>query len=360
MSPFDLVLWGIVAILALGAAWLTLPSAPDMDWERLLKLGILTQLRGEVEAAEGDADAWLAAGRAAVCYHPAARDLAAKLDAPEAYEPPVPALPGERALVEALRAAPELSRRIQLVFGPEAEGDLELYDDPALFGEDWDLARILGPGASWEAVAAWSPELQEVLGRRAEHLSWVIVAEEDEGVLALTRGLAEAVGEARVLRLAPDSPEAILEALTERLGALSDRVVLIGEGEGAAALARALAEAPGVRDRVRAVLAIGGHLGGDTAAWLAEHFTHEGMDTEISRAVPWFHLAFLDPEVRPAGAPGLPLAETAWPTPEPPENGRLAIEVIDLGVLPGGLERARPRLLGRAIGLLITVRLALE
>ncbi|MCB9792537.1 MAG: hypothetical protein H6741_07385 [Alphaproteobacteria bacterium] len=362
MSPVDLTLWALVVILGLGAAWLSRPRPPHMDWERLLKLGVLTQLRGEVEARDGDAEEWLRLGRLAVWYHPAARDLVVKLEDPAAHELPVPALPGERALLEALRAAPDLPQRVDRVFGDSAGGDEALYDDPALLGPEWDLQALLGPGAGWEDVAQWSESLQKVLARRSEHLTWVLVSEspEREELQALAAGLGEAVGADSVRLLPLGEPAALIEALTELLPTLSDRVVLLGEGEGAAALARALAEAPGLRDRVRAVFAIGGRLGGETADFLAERFTHEGMDTEISRAVPWFHLGFLDPAASPPGVEGLPLKDTAWPAPPEPDSGRAAIEVIDLGVFPLGLPDARPRLLGRALALLTLVRLALE
>ena len=114
MSGLDLGLWITSAGLALYAGWLTLPSAVALDWERLFKITLITQLRGEVQASGGDDAAWLAAGRQRVYFNPAARALAARLEDPASSPIVTPALPNERALVEELIQTPGVEDRLVL------------------------------------------------------------------------------------------------------------------------------------------------------------------------------------------------------------------------------------------------------
>lgn len=352
MNPLDAVLWLLAIGLALAAAWWTLPRPVALDWERLFKLTLITLIRGEVERAGGDAEAWLTAGRARVWYHPGGRGLVAKLLNPQAVQPPVPARPGELGLLEALRAAPDPHARLALI--TQGGGDEPLYEDPASLGPGWDLAAMLGQGASWEAVAAWGPAVGAALARRNDRVCWVQIGGGLELVAALRAAGVRAEGCAD-----PDAAE-LTKSLHEWTPEPADRLVLLLVDRGASAGVEALLADPSLRDRVRAVVAVGADLGGATGALLAERFTHEALDTELARRVPYLHLAFADPGVDPLGEPGLPLAHTAWPTPPPSRVGRESVEVLDLGLLPGPRAALGAERLARALLIVVSARLALE
>ncbi len=340
----DALLWAVVAVLALIAGWLSLPRPPVLDWERFFKTALVTLIRGPLEAADATAAEWLAASRARVWYHPATRHLVAKLTAPEAFEVPVPALPGERALVEDLARLEGLDQRLARTFTDEPRADEVLFDDPAELGEAYDPVPVLGPEADWEG-----------LRRRLAHTRWVVVE-----APRLAEVLAAVLGPDRVVQAEAVDAEGLGEAAPAWLPETADRVVWLAAGAGAERVARALHASPGLRDRTRAVVAVAGRLGGEARAWLDAHFDHAAFDTELSRTTPWFHLGFVDAGHGELGEPGLALRDTAWPRPADPDNGRFALETVDLGVLPGRWADTEPELLGRALLLTLVQRLALS
>ena len=350
----DALLWAGVVVLTLGAGWLSLPRPPELDWERFFKTALVTLLRGPLEAEGASAAAWLTASRVRVWFHPGARDLVAKLTAPAEHEVPVPALSGELALVEALRGLPDEHARLRRTFLEEPLADETLFDDPVDLGEAYDTVPVLGPGADWEAVSRWEPAVVAGLRRRLAHTRIGVVGDPD-----LAAALVAELGPERVAALPEGPAEALLEGAGQLLPEPSDRVVWIGAGPGAVALARLLHAHAGLRDRTRAVVGLGAARAGDDGAWLAEHFHHEGMDTEIARTTPWFQLAFVVPGTKPLGEPGRPLADAAWPPVAEPENGRVAVEIVDLGVLPGPGADLDRVVLGRALLLTLVQRLAL-
>ncbi len=335
----DLVLWVLVVGLALYAAWLTLPRSVDLDWERFFKLSLVTLIRGPLEEQEASAEQWMEAGRAQVWYHPASRDLELKLRDPAGYEPPFPTREGERALLERLQQT-EPDERLAAVFAGGA--DELLYDDPEGLGEVWQLAGILGPEVGWESVATWSPELLAGLVRRHEHTRWALL-----GAERLAEPLREVLGEGSVL-LAPEQEAA--EFFEQELSQLSDRVVFVAAGKHADRLVRMLHEHPGLRDKARAVVALQAAFDGE---WMAACFGHESMDTEIAWATPYLHLFF-------AGEGIGGLESSRWPTPPVPATGRVSVESVDLGLLPGSLEGYDARLLARALLVAVTARVALS
>lgn len=358
MSGLDLGLWITSAGLALYAGWLTLPSAVALDWERLFKITLITQLRGEVQVSGGDDAAWLAAGRHRVYFNPAARALAARLEDPASSPIVTPALPNERALVEELIQTPGVEDRLAVIFGRGA--DEGLYEDPMSLGPDWDLAGMLGVGADWDALAAWGEPVIAALRRRNALTRWVVVGPSGDTLSdGLFDALREVLGEGRAARLDPLAIDPLCEALAPLIEEPADRLIFIGVGEGAARVVAALGADASLRDRARAVVSVGGALGGEVAARLPSFFTHEGMDTELARLTPWWHLAFVTPGVSPPGDVDQPLAETAWPVPEAPPSGRLALEIVDLGVLPGPRAEYPPRLLARGLLVSLTARLVL-
>ena len=343
----DLGLWGLAIALALYAAWLTLPRPVELDWERLFKLALVSALRGPLEAEGAGAEAWLTLGRSRVWYHPASRLLAGKLLDPASVDLPIPALPGERALMDRLQAAaPE--ERVGLVFDHGA--DEVLYEDPLVLGEQWDLVGLLGPGASWQDLAEDQPSLIEVLRRRTDQQLWVLVG---QGI-ALRPRLTELLGEG-VLELGQLGPQALVEALEEPLSELSSRLVFVVQGPGAIVVAQAMHDNPGLRDKVLAVVGVAADLS-EHQSWLEEHFDHEQLDTEIHRTTPWFHLAFLERGVLPAGSAGLGLQHTVWPQKPTPKTGRQIIEAVDLGVLPGPPSDYPADLLATALAVVVIAR----
>jgi len=351
-AALDAGLWALAAALAAAAVWWTLPRPAAVDWELYFKLALVTLARGEVEAEGGDADAWLARGRRLVWYHPGARLLEAKLADPAGFAVPAPARAGERALLEALERLPTPEARLEHTFGPAGGGEGSLYDDPALLGDDFAAARALGARADWGAVATWSAEAIEGLRRKNQRTRWALMGA-PPGVL---EAVEEALGEGRAASLdAALDGEALAEALAALVPALADRAVVVATGDAAGRLARCLHAEPGLRDRVLAVVGLHPALG-PHAAWLEAHFGHAEMDTEIARATPWYHLGFIAPDVSPPGEPGAPLAETRWPESAPPPTGRVALEVVDLGVLPGPMAAYPPRLLARALLVAVTAR----
>lgn len=352
MHPLDAALWLIAIALALAAVWWTLPRPIALDWERLFKLTLVTLVRGEVERGGGDADAWLASGRARVWYHPAGRDAVARLTLPQPPLPQVPARPGEHALVDSLRAcADPASRLAALVSGPQDE---VLYEDPAAWGPGWDLAAALGQGADWEAVAGWAEPLRAALGRRNERVTWAVLG----GEPALAGALVAAGVRAEALDAT--TPEAVQQALHALTPEPSDRLVLVLVGAGGRLGLDALAADPALRDRVRAVVAAGADLCGGDRAGLERAFQHAELDTELARRVPYLELAFVDPGVEPLGEVGLPLERTVFPRPPPTATGRDTLEVLELGLLPGPRGALGPERLARALLVVVTVRLALE
>ncbi len=351
----DGLLWLVVGGLTLAAAWLSLPRAPDLDWERFFKTALVTLIRGPLEAQGATAVAWLQASRERVWYHPGSRELAAKLADPDAYAIPVPARPGERALVEDLARLEGLSARLARTFTDEPRADEVLFEDPVDLGPAYDTVPVLGPEASWEAVSRWDDTVVAGLRRRLEHTRWVVLG--DDGLAAV---LAEVLGPERVITGSAETPEGLIASAEAWVPETSDRLVWLAVGAPAGLLARGLHGSAGLRDRTRAVVAVAAELGGETSDWLAEHFTHAAMDTELARTTPYFHLGFVAPETLPLGEPGVPLADTCWPVLDEPPNGRVAVEPVDLGVLPGTRGSADATLLVRALLLTLVQRLALS
>ena len=333
----DIALWVLAAALALYAGWLTLPRPVELDWERFFKLAMVTVIRGPLEEEEASAEQWMEAGRQQVWFHPAARQLDAKVADPGGYEPPFPALPGERALLEVLAGLP-VAERLHATFALGA--DDVLYDDPANLGEGWQLPPILGPDADWDAVASWSEKVIDGLKRRHEVARWVLM-----GADPLVEPLRLALGDEAVLVVGEDAAE----VLDQQLAQLSDRAVFVAHGDRVDHLVRLLHARPDLRDKALAIVALQANF---DAAWMAENFDHVSMDTELSRATPYFHVWF--------GGDLTSLSTSRWPDPEVPATGRVSVAPIDLGLLPGDLDTADPVVLGRALLLTVTARVALS
>ncbi len=353
MNLADLLLWSMALVLFGVAFSRTLPRPPALDWELYFKVVLATLLRGEVESEEGKADEWYARGRKWIWFHPAARNLSQKIAAPGEHEVPVPALEGELALVADLAALEGTAARIHRIFGTEGPDDL-LYDDPAFLGEAYAPSNLLGAGVDWDKVASFGEELVAALHRRCENVHWAFVG----ASAALEEAMGAHLPSGKVHRIVPGTMEAMADALETAAPGRSDRLVVVVSGVEALQATQALHARPGLRDRVLGVVGVGARLGGEGSAWMSQSFDHVSMDTEVARATSWFHLAFLVPEQVPPGDVDCPLEGTSWPSPPVPQSGRASIENVDLGVLPGPAGDYPAALLGRALLVTVTARLA--
>ena len=121
--------------------------------------------------------------------------------------------------------------------------------------------------------------------------------------------------------------------------------MVVGEAEGVHLILRGLVLDAGLRDRVRAVVSVGGVLGGRTDEdgpwgeasirdWMAAWFRHRELDTEAQRSTPYLALQWLDRSADPPGVPGLPLGSARFP--EPADEGGLDayVDPLDLGPVP--------------------------
>jgi hypothetical protein len=258
VNPIDLMLWAAVIVLAVAAGKMSLPNPPALDWRTFFTLGLVTPIRGELDKQDADFKAWV-------------------------------------ARCEGLTGRPETD---------------SIYDDPADFGPEYDLANGLGMGVDWERLAEAPDEIRARLLARGGGLTWVC------------RGgaMAESISCLVPNLVVMDGPASeLLEALTDLLSARESRVVLVGQGLAAQEWTQLLHAQEGLRDRTLAVVGIQAELDAD---WLARDFTHDAMDTELDRLTPYFQLAFAGD----GPAPG-------WPQPEVPKSERVSVDAIELGPL---------------------------
>lgn len=179
-------------------------------------------------------------------------------------------------------------------------------EDPELLGADYATTTLLGAGVSWDVLAERGAPLAEAVTRRLAEVRVVWFG----APTVVLQGV-------RVHEL-PTVDLAVLDAL--EAGPATRFVLATAHG---AALLRALKEAPGVRDRLRAVLFVGAAF---DPGWNAENLTQDGFDTEVDRVTPWLLL-------RTADGP-----EAELPDPPVPATGRRSIAVHDLGRARPGLE----------------------
>lgn len=126
------------------------------------------------------------------------------------------------------------------------------------------------------------------------------------------------------------TPTPGLEEELERLLAVPTTRFVLVVSEGAERFLPFFAAVPGLRDRTRAVVFAGADLTA-SAAWLATSFTHEHLDLELDRRLPWLTL-----RTGPDQLLRIP--------PEDP-TGRNGIEVVDLGEVDLTASEVGPALL---------------
>lgn len=334
---------GLAVGLAGWAAWLSIPRAPALDWERLFKVSLSVGVWAELEAAATDATSieaqWRNTLQDAVPYHPAGRLWREKLSGPDAFEVPVPALSGERALLEALSRLDTPEARYDRLFGPTAHATdpavAESLGDPRTLGDAYDPRRLFGPDADWEAVAAWSPAVQAGLERRLEH---IVVLELG---LPADRSVGSVLGNVRhhSAHDPSDAPDGGWMALFE---APSDRLVVVLHGSMLRAWLHTLTQSPALVDRGVLIVAVGGAPAADDKERqeLTELLESEALLPELQRRTP---IAVVD-DIHPAHPLVTGMAPIRLDTTDP---ARLGVRWVDLGPLPVDRVPARP--LARAL-----------
>lgn len=323
-----------VLVLVAGAAWLSLRKPSELDWERLWKTALATVHRGEIEANGGGQDAWWARLEA-VPFHPQGRHAAAKLNAPNPQAISIPALDGERALVERLAGLGTIEERWKRMFREESAAQDALMSDPSELGAAYDPSRVLAPGLGWERVAVWDADVQTAIARRAQDTVLAVIGRSSEPFSAAVPHAAavqsETASEDELLALVPEAHQ---------------RLAVIAEGDAVAELLRTLHGSPALRDRVRMVVSIGATM---DAEWMAEHFGHLAFDTELNRQTPY---AAITDVVDPAAT----IPDQRFPVPEVPPSGWAPIASMDLGVLP--VSQNDPKLIARALWVVLCFSLS--
>ncbi len=341
----------VVTASALAAAvgWVQWPRPPELDGERWFKVMIATLLRGRVEADGGSPDAWEEAVLRWVPYHPAGRLPERKASNPVAAAMPDLAMDGEVALLEQLARFDDGLARFRWMYLDDEVGAVARLADPADLGEAYDPATTLGPGASWDSLAAWGAATDDAFARaalRAADATWVLVegrADRQVGPSVLP-SLQEVLGDAAVRIPYDDGDVASLGAALHERASAGQRLVAVAEEAGTVRLLRALLAQAEVRDQLLAVVSVGGAvmgradeegvLGRATCRdWMEAHFGQHDFDTDVVRLTPYFSVQWLDPVAWPPGVSGLPLECQRFV--EPHERGATAttVEVVDLGPL---------------------------
>ncbi|MFT5586313.1 MAG: hypothetical protein ACI9VR_003910 [Cognaticolwellia sp.] len=337
MNAIDLALWGSAGVLAAATLWWARPSPVALDWERFFKLTLLTQLRGQVESGQGTANEWAEKGREKVWFSNLARMPFVKLLKPSPRTLKVPALPGELALTQALIDQPNAQARLTLMYG--VGQDAELYEEPESAGEAWRLPQYLGRGADWDSLASLGDPIVEAIRRKGQQV-WIQLG-------GLDLPLQELLP--RTSSLSTSTPQDTANAIDALGPNAEDRFVLLAAGADASLLLDTLKAFDGLRDRVLAVVLIDPELS-ERQEWLNAHFNHQDFDTELARPTGWFQLRFLE---RNATERQVAHRALALPVPSEAESGRVSIELVELGLLPGSHQEAEGEWLAR--GLVLTV-----
>jgi hypothetical protein len=354
-DPLTLTVAGAAAVVSLVVGWLSLASSPSLDAEPLFKTVLTQLLLGEVEAEGGDSDAWVARVLDQVPYHPVGRYPEKKvtntgLAGALAY------LPGEAALIEKLKGLPDVEARWAWMYREDEAGLAARFDDPVeRLGPAYDPSQRLGGALGWPAVVGWGrgeEGVPEALGRLATRraLRWALVdGRGDNRVLAALDALLPGAQrfpwpEGPVAEALSIQQDALEDVLAQWMDDPSARFVLAGESSGVQTLLRLMNAKAALRDRVLAVVSIGGTLQGSADAegplspasledWMGAHFTHHELDTEMARQTPYFCMQWLDVAADPPGGHGLEVWQARFPPPRSEALTQEYVDVRDLGVL---------------------------
>ena len=355
-DPLTLSVAGAAVCVAMAAGWMSLQTSPSLDAEPFFKTALTQLLLGQIEASDtSTSDAWVERVLDQVPYHPAGRFPEKKVTHTGLAGAPAYA-DGEAALIEALKARPDVPSRWRYLYREDEAGLAARFDDPVdRLGPAYDPATRLGASLGWPAVVGWGrgessvPAALEQLDARRT-VRWALVdGRGDNRVLAALDALLE-----RSQRFAwPDGPvEAALQEQSEVLEDLlaqwmddsSARFVLVAEEAGIQTVLRLLNAKAALRDRVLAVVSVGGTLQGSAETsgplsdaaltdWMGAHFTHHELDTEVSRQTPYFCLQWLDVDAIPPAGHGLEVWQARFPPPRAESMTQEYVEVRDLGVV---------------------------
>ncbi|MCB9674155.1 MAG: hypothetical protein H6737_03510 [Alphaproteobacteria bacterium] len=364
-DPLTLATASVAAAVSFAIGWLSWPRSPALDGERMFKTVLAELLLGRVTAEGGDQDAWIRAVVANVPYHPAGRFPEKKVTGTGLSDLPA-SIEGEKALIERLAKLPDLEARWRLLYEEDEAGLAARLDDPIELGPDYDPSSRLGTAATWQALEAWGAGekapadgpaadlFPETLKRRVGAV-WILVeGREPEPVLDALAGMVRKAYRVPWADLATDALEDVAGEAMEDPAA---RFVLVGAEAGIQAVLRLMVDRAPLRDRTLAVVSIGGILHGDPEAdgplgavaldaWMAKHFTHHELDTEVTRNTPYFCMQWLDRTADPPGARGLPVQRARFPEPLSEALTQDYVEVVDLGVLFEGTD---PQLVARGL-----------
>lgn len=328
-DPFSLTLAGTAAVVALVAGWYSLPDTPEISEERWFKACLATLWMGVVEARGGDLDAWESEVVAGVPFHPWVDRAERWLTADTHTLPSTEA--GSAVLLAALREEPSALGRYQTLFDRDHAGRRARLSDPSDLGAAYDPARLLGKATGWDAVRDWGADdgtaVQTALSR-AVPATWIVVGRDGKapGVLDALVGL----GAHRAF-----DEENLGNELLEHAPTAADRLVIVAAGDSVAAVLRVLVDRPELRDRVLALLSIGGDCQGPRHTdWMGAHFTDEQMDLEAHRPLLFLALQWLDPSASPLGFDGLDVRHARFPQPQRSGPQARVVHAVDLGVLP--------------------------
>ena len=352
MSTAFLAVAGMTFVGLLTLGWLAVPSNPDLDGERLFKAILVTLLRGEVEAAHGSVAEWEERVVRWVPYNPAGRFPESKLTAPSLHSLPGPALDGEQGLIEALSQCGSYDERLERMYDTDEAALEARLGDPDELGESYDPARTIAPAVSWDAIAAWGggDDAVQRWVQIDDDLTWILVGGRSDGIAmpSILSALAGELGDkALVLAVEHSDPEgataAIMAAAEGALSTAAHRLIFVGEEAGIQRILGALVASAPLRDRVLAVVSLGGVLGGldeegplsraVLSDWMEAWFQHRSLDTEIVRYTPYICLQWLDRSTSPPGVAALPLVDSRFPEPNEDSTVPPAVQVLDLGPL---------------------------
>jgi hypothetical protein len=171
-----------------------------------------------------------------------------------------------------------------------------------------------GLGFDWASLAAWSPDVQAAIARRLGSIVWVSTGTDLD--------VPHAIGarSIRLERLDAEASEALVERLSTELAEAHQRLVFVVGRSETAALLRILRAQEVLRDNTRAVVLVDPDL--DAAdAWIAEHFQHDALDTELNIPITYVVL-------KSAAGPDLPERPVS-------RSGSRALDVVNLAPVPG-------------------------
>jgi hypothetical protein len=324
-DPVSLAVALAALVIALWAGWASLPTPPALDAERWFKVILATLLRGATEARDGtDAD-WERDVLAFVPFHPDGSRPEVKIEAPERVV--LTGRPGERALVDELKALATAAERSQHLYRRSTAGRVERLSDPADLGPDYDLERWLGAGASWNQVAdlgAGDGTAARDAAARAVPARWIVV-----GHSGAAPDVAGALVRRGAVRVPPDA--ALDVAVADHLTRPEERAVIVAFGGATGSVVAALADHAGLRDRVLAVVAIGSDLGG---ADVAARIRDDVLDLEVRRRLHLFAVQWFEVDRGETVFDGVPLSRARFPEPGRVAGGAPVVDALDLGPLP--------------------------